>query len=119
MKTIHGDIYTNTIISSLSEVPAYLFGGMIYHKTSARFIFSASYLISLLGGIFLLSLQRFEKAIPVMVLLAKFGVASTFNICYLANSLIFPTIFAGTAFGVCNFFGKLATITSPLLAEVD
>lgn len=57
--------------------------------------------------------------IPVFILLAKFGISATFNICYLANALIFPTIFAGTAFGVCNIFAKLATIIAPMLAEVD
>lgn len=57
--------------------------------------------------------------IPFFILFAKFGISSTFNVCYLANALIFPTIFAGTAFGICNIFAKLATIISPMLAEVD
>ena len=38
---------------------------------------------------------------------------------YLANSLIFPAIFAGTAFGLCNSAAKVATIVSPLLAEYE
>ncbi len=43
----------------------------------------------------------------------------TFNICYFANSQIFPAIFAGTAFGICNLGAKIATIFSPYMAEVD
>jgi hypothetical protein len=53
------------------------------------------------------------------LLLAKGGVKMTFNIVYLANSQIFPAIFAGTAFGICNIGAKLATIFSPYMAEVD
>ena len=53
-----------------------------------------------------------------MLSFAKGGVKVTFDICYLANSTIFPAIFAGTAFGFCNAGAKIATILSPLLAEV-
>ena len=54
-----------------------------------------------------------------MVLFAKGGVKMTFNICYFANSQIFPCIFAGTAFGICNLGAKVATIFSPYMAEIE
>ena len=57
--------------------------------------------------------------IPYMLSFAKGGVKVTFDICYLANSTIFPAIFAGTAFGFCNVGAKVATILSPMLAEVE
>jgi len=52
-----------------------------------------------------------------MVALAKGGVQATFDICYLANSFLFPAIFAGTAFGICNAAAKISTILAPMLAE--
>jgi hypothetical protein len=52
-----------------------------------------------------------------MVALAKGGVQATFDICYLANSFLFPAIFAGTAFGICNIAAKISTILAPILAE--
>ncbi len=58
------------------------------------------------------------SAIPVMILASRFGVSATFHVCYLGNSHLFPTIFAGTVFGICNFFAKTVTIMSPMLAEV-
>ena len=64
-------------------------------------------------------LSGYTNVIPVFILLARLGVSATFSICYLANATIFPTIFAGTAFGICNIFAKMATIISPMLAEVD
>ena len=54
-----------------------------------------------------------------MLLLAKGGVKMIFNFVYLVNSQIFPAIFSGTAFGICNIGAKLATIFSPYMAEVD
>ena len=56
---------------------------------------------------------------PYRLSFAKGGVKVTFDICYMANATIFPAIFAGTAFGFCNAGAKIATIISPLLAEVD
>ena len=43
----------------------------------------------------------------------------TFSTVFFANSQIFPVIFAGTAFGICNIGAKLATILSPYFAEVQ
>jgi len=53
-----------------------------------------------------------------MVLLARGGVKVALDLCYLANSTIFPAIFAGTAFGMCNIGAKLFTIFAPIIAEV-
>jgi cytochrome bd-type quinol oxidase subunit 2 len=54
-----------------------------------------------------------------MLTLAKGGVKVTLDICYMANSTLFPAIFAGTAFGFCNAGAKIATILSPMLAELE
>jgi hypothetical protein len=50
---------------------------------------------------------------------AKFGVAFTFMINYLSIVKLFPTLFCGTAAGICNFGGRLATIFAPLVAELS
>ena len=52
-------------------------------------------------------------------MLAKGGMKMTFAIVYLANAQIFPAIFAGTAFGICNIGAKLVTIFAPYIAEVN
>lgn len=54
-----------------------------------------------------------------MLTLAKSGIKVTLDTCYLANAILFPAIFAGTAFGICNVGAKVASILSPMLAEVD
>ncbi|CDW83769.1 solute carrier family member 5 [Stylonychia lemnae] len=119
LKYIKGDFFVNTITASLTEVPAYILSGILYQKLGIRIVLVSCFIISLVGGIFLLIFSNYTDVIPVFILLARFGVSATFSICYLANATIFPTIFAGTAFGICNIFAKMATIISPMLAEVD
>jgi hypothetical protein len=46
-------------------------------------------------------------------------VTATLTLSYLANAQIFPAIFAGTAFGICNLGAKVTTILAPLIAEVE
>ena len=52
LKYIDGDIYTNTIVSSVSEVTAYLVSGAVYDKIGARVTFIGSYIIGIIGSLF-------------------------------------------------------------------
>jgi hypothetical protein len=51
------------------------------------------------------------------VLLSRYGISSAFNLVWIANSVIFPTLFTGTAMGICNVFARISTFFSPILAE--
>jgi len=53
------------------------------------------------------------------VLLAKFGIASSFNLVYAAHRHVFPTLFASTALGYCGFFARIFSAASPVLATID
>ncbi|CDW90392.1 UNKNOWN [Stylonychia lemnae] len=119
LKYIKGDFFVNVITASITDMIACFLSGILYQTLGIRVVLVSCFLISLSGGFFLLIFQNFISIIPVFILLARFGVSASFNICYLANATIFPTIFAGTAFGICNTFAKVATIISPFLAEVE
>lgn len=120
MKYIKGNIYNNVMISSASEIFAYIGSGFLLTATGIRFSFFSSFSVSLLGGItYLIFGNTNEKAIPAMILGAKFGVASTFNLIYLANAFLFPPILNSTSFGICNMFARLATILAPQVAELE
>ena len=54
-----------------------------------------------------------------MVIAAKLGHSMAQNVNYIATAQIFPAIYTGTAFGVCNIFAKLVSISSPILAEMQ
>jgi hypothetical protein len=113
LKYIEGDIFINTIVSSVSEVCAYLISGALYDKIGPKVSFIAAYSISIVGSIFYIIFGTANKSlIPVLVLVTKFGVSAGFNLVYLANSL-FPPIYAATTFGFCNVFARLTSVMAP------
>merc|ERR1711957_932325 len=97
-------------------------GGLIYKYLGLRVSLPLFFLISGLGGI-AINLFGYEATeewvFPLLVLVAKFGIAALFNIIYVAHAQIFPTLFAATAMGMCNFMARVATIFAPLVAEVE
>lgn len=49
----------------------------------------------------------------------KFGIALTFILIYCFTTELYPTQIRGLAFGLANTFGRLATIMSALMVNVD
>ena len=119
LKYIKGDIYVNTIVSSVSEVSAYLISGILYQHLGTRLSFVASFTIAIIGSIlYIIFGDTYPYLIPFMVLGSKFGISGSFNVVYLANSL-FPPIYASTTFGICNAFARLAAMLAPQFAEIS
>ncbi len=120
LKYLPGDVFVNTITTNGADIPIVVLGGIAYKYMGLKFSLFSAFIVATCGSIAMLifSVQH-PGAVPYMILLAKGGVKMTFNIVYLANAQIFPAIFAGTAFGICNIGAKLATIFAPYMAEVD
>jgi hypothetical protein len=120
LKYLPGDIFVNAITTNSADIPIVIMGGLAYSTLGLNRSLCFAFLFATVGSVALLFFSaRYPDVVPIMVLLAKGGVKMTFNIVYFANSHIFPAIFAGTAFGICNLGAKLATILSPYMAEVD
>jgi OCT family organic cation transporter-like MFS transporter 4/5 len=123
LKYFKGDIFTNGIASSASDIIAYVSGGLIYKYLGLRVSLPFFFLISTIGGLLINFIGNDPSleawVFPLLVLIAKFGIAALFNIVYVANSVIFPTLFAATAMGICNFLARVATIFAPLVAETE
>lgn len=119
LKYLPGNIFKNTLYSSVVDFPLAILGGIFYYKFGIRLALSGAFFFAMVGSLSLVFFSNdFEDLVPIMISLARGGVKVTFDICYLANSTIFPAIFAGTSFGICNIGAKIATILSPMLAEV-
>ena len=56
--------------------------------------------------------------LATLIMFNNFGVTSTFDIAYLLNTEMFPTIFLGTAYGFCNIIGRFISIMSPIIAKI-
>jgi len=119
-KYLGGDIFVNSLVTSLSDIPFAIAGGFIFHKFGIRAGFTTSLIIAIIGSLAIIFASNDNPhLVPIMLTFARNGIKVCFDICYLGNSLLFPAIFAGTAFGICNVGAKTATILSPLLAEIE
>jgi hypothetical protein len=122
MKYVPGTIYLNYTISGLSEIAAHVFTGLLYVKLTPRWTFLIGYSIATAGGACLIFQKQFvdnDFIIASFVLMAKFGISISMSSCYISTPFIFPVVLSGTAFGICNIFGRFFCILSPLAAEID
>lgn len=120
IKYIPGNIYTNVITSAASEVIAYLLSGFLgmYIGTRATFILSFSLGAGFGVPLMFLSYNADPLVIMACVLCTKFGVSCAFNLCYLVTAEYFPIMYSSSVFGACSFIARIATITTPMVAEI-
>lgn len=113
LKSIEGDIFVNTIVSSVSEVTGYILSGALYETIGTKISFTSSFGIAIVGSVFYVIFGETAKnLVPVMVLGSKFGISASFNLVYLANTL-FPPLYASTTLGFFNAFARLASMLAP------
>lgn len=119
MKYIPGSIFISTLIACIGDIPLSIAGGFLYHYKGPRVAIPIFLIVAMCGSVSLITwVDNVQALIPLVVLITRSGVKASFDACYLANSTIFPAIFAGTTFGFCNIGAKVVTIFSPLTAEV-
>ena len=115
-----GDIYINTIASSVAGVIAYMVSTWIYSRFGLKTSFIGLFSMSVVGGICVLMMgETVSIWMPVFVTFASFGVTGCFMIVYLCMVDVFPTLFVSTAMGVCNFTARVLAIAAPIVAELD
>ena len=124
MKYVSKNLFISTLIACLGDIPLSVAGGFTYHHLGPRKAMSIFLSVAIFGGISLSSWASTDSGvataiISILVLLTRSGIKATFDSCYLANSTIFPAIFAGTAFGFCNLGAKIVTIFSAPMAELQ
>ena len=53
-----------------------------------------------------------------LIMITNLGVVISFDLAYLINPELFPTVLLATAYGVLNVFGRLITVISPIIAKL-
>ncbi len=118
LKYLPGDIYNNSLSSSGTDLIASICGGAMYSKLGIKKSFTLLWGISTVGGLIIIFLGADATFwMPVFVVITKFGISACFIIVYVATVDVFPTLFAATALGFCNFFARVLTIVAPQVAE--
>jgi Na+/melibiose symporter-like transporter len=116
IKYIPGSEYLNFTVSGVSEICAHLSTGLLFSKLGARNSYLIGFVLALAGGVCLIFMDRFQDNIPLLalfVVLAKFGASMCMCVCYICTPWVFPTLLCGTAFGICNVFGRLCQAVAP------
>ena len=100
--------------SALAEIVGIFGGGVLYAKRGIKVSFSVIYVSSVLGSILIMIFGASHVTwMPVFVIFLRIGSSGAFNVVYIANADVFPTLFKGSAVGFCNFFARLFTILAP------
>ena len=95
IKYIPGDIYTNVIISSLSESTACLVSGVFGVLIGTKWSLSLSFLMGGIFGILLCIIPEDNQMMCLIcLLLTKFGVSSSINLTFLITSEYFPIMYS-------------------------
>ena len=79
-----------------------------------KLAFSTLLALSTIGALLMIILAtEYVYFAPLFLSILRIGVAGSFNLAYLANVDVFPTLFSGSAIGICNFFARICTTLAP------
>ena len=119
LKYVPGNIFMNTSLSCVADLIAYGISGVVMHKLGVKASFIVAFLLAAAGGFLMICFFRADGGLMAfLVLFTKFGIAFSFNLCYISMPSLFPPEILATAFGVCNLVARFSTILAPLVAEL-
>jgi len=93
--------------------------GYLYSRIGLKKSLGGSFFIGAFGGLAVLingAIYGWDSAgyvFPILVIFSKFGLAGAFNIVYVCNIDVFPTLFQAGSLGIVNFLARVATILAP------
>jgi hypothetical protein len=86
LRFLPGNIFTNAFASAGAEIVGAVFGGLWYRVTGISISLVLSFGLSAAGGICILEYgESMSSLMPVLVFMARTGIAAAFNIVYYGN----------------------------------
>lgn len=120
LDSLHGNTYLFSIFSGTAELLASLACILITRWITLKQSILVFCVITCLASFSIIfAFGSYDILVAIIVLFDNFGITSTFDIAYLLNTEMFPTIFLGTAYGFCNIVGRFITILSPIIAKIQ
>ena len=119
LKYMPGDIYENSMISSISEAIAHYVAGYVVIKIGTVKTLTIANMMASIAGITLWfsTSADMTSIVPASVLAAKFGTGMAFATLYMSTLQYFPNRFMGRVFGTCNVSARFCTIFALMVAE--
>ena len=123
IKTVAGDIYINSLTSSVADIVSRPCGLLLYRCMPTQRVIVAFFIIALIGSSPVIfseyaSPEYKEYVVPGCLLILNFGITGNFGNLYIGHLDLFPNVFSGTTMGICNVVARFCTIFAPIVAEV-
>ncbi|XP_055036649.2 solute carrier family 22 member 4 [Misgurnus anguillicaudatus] len=111
---LHGNIYVNSLLSAVVEVPALIMAWLMFRCCPRRLCLSSTLSF---GGLVLLIIHFIPEDMNTvsisLVMLGKFGLSAAFSIAYPASAELYPTVLRNSALGICSMASRVGSITAP------
>ena len=114
-------VYVLAISTSIEEIFASAIGGVFFHNWGIKWSLLLCFGLSAVSALVIstYSLQHQDSWLfVVLFVILDFGMTAAFEIIYIAHTSVFPTLFASTSFGYCNFLARAVSGLAPQVAEV-
>ena len=123
IKTVAGDIYINSLTSSVADIVSRPCGLLLYRCMPTQRVIVAFFIIALIGSSPVIfseyaSPEYKEYVVPGCLLILNFGITGNFGNLYIGHLDLFPNVFSGTTMGICNVVARLCTVFAPIVAEI-
>mmetsp|Transcript_22586 Transcript_22586/g.27927 ORF Transcript_22586/g.27927 Transcript_22586/m.27927 type:complete len:296 (-) Transcript_22586:148-1035(-) len=123
LKQVAGDIFINSITSSIADTVSRPVGYWFYKKLGARVAMTGLFGVAGLGSFPVIwsemASDNYRKYfVPVCLFLMNSGVTASFGNLYIGHMDLFPVVFSTTSMGICNIAARFLTIFAPMVAEI-
>ena len=118
LKNLPGNLYDNSLATVAAEVFGVMQSSYFVKVFGLKGGFLITFMASLVGGVLIVMFgEMLPDFMPLFCIIARVGISALFTLLYLMNAELFPTMFASTALGYCNFLARMTTIMAPIVAE--
>ena len=118
LKYLNGSIFSLGYASAAGEVFGKLSTIPILKYLSLRRVFLLSFGMSTISLALMILCADSDLLTPVLLLVNRFFFSQAYVLSYLSIVLLYPTVLAASAGGICVMVSKCVTIIAPMIAEV-
>ena len=119
LKSLKGNMVTNTLISYITQIVANAFCAPIYSYLGPTKGFTLCYAVSTVGIVAMIFNFDNQDVVPIFLCLAVLGNTCAFGLSFITHTYLTPTLLSASSFGLANVIARFFGIFAPQVAEID